>query len=82
MDDALRRSLILVVVGGDVAVAEMDALVVEADGRDHAVAVEPVRKPLAGELVAARTVAEQRAPEPRRHLAIDLVDPVVVFLGE
>src|SRR4029453_14506029 len=82
MDDALRLGLVTVVLAGDVAVAEMDAVVVEADLREHAIAVEPVGKPLAAELVAARAVAEQRAPEPRRYLAVDLLDPVVVFLVE
>src|SRR5204863_7491455 len=82
MDDALGLGLVAVGLGGDIAIAEMDAVVVEADGREHAVAVEPVGEPLAAELVAARAVAEQRAPERRRRPAVAFRDPVVLCLGE
>ena len=82
IDDVAGPRLVAIIVRRDVAVAVVDAAIVEADGRDHAVAVEPVGKPLAAEIVAARAVAVERAAQAGWHLAVDVVDPVVVFLGE
>src|SRR6266436_1650722 len=82
VDDVAGARLVAVILGRDVAVAVVDAAIVEVDRRDHAVAVEPVGKPLAAKVVAARAVAIQRAAQTWRHLALDLVDPVVVFLDE
>src|SRR5436853_563364 len=74
MHDAPGARLVAIVLGRDIAVAVADPVAVEADRLDHAVAVEPVRKPPAGKLVAARAVAEQRAAQGRRHLAVDLLE--------
>src|SRR6266850_2497593 len=82
MSDAAGAGLVAVVVGRDIAVAIVDAAVVEADRRDHAVTVEPVRKPLAAKLIATRAVAEQRAAQAGRHVAVDFVDPVAVLFVE
>ena len=82
MDDAAGARLVEIVFGPDVAIEIADAGVVEADRRDHSVAVEPVRKPVAAEVVAAGAVAEQRAAQRRRHAAVDLVDLVVEFIRQ
>jgi len=66
----------------DVAVAIMDADAVEPDRRDHAVAVEPMGKPVPVQVVAARAVAEERAAQGARDRAFDLVDGVVVLGGK
>ena len=82
IEEVASLGLVAVVRCGDVAVAEMDARLVEAQGGDHAVAVEPVGEPLPGQLVATRTVAIERAAQAARHLALYLGNAVAVLLLE
>ena len=82
MDDAAGLCFVAVIGGRDVAVAIVDAGIVEADPGDHAVAVEPVGEPLAAEIVAARAVAEERATQGRGHDAVYVLDAVVVLLRQ
>src|SRR6185369_12319247 len=82
VDDPAGPRFVEIVLGPDVAIEIMDAGVVEADRRDHSVAVEPVGKPVAAEIVSSGAVAEKGAAQRRRHSAVDLIDPIVEFTRE
>jgi hypothetical protein len=58
MQDAAGARFIDVIPSLDVAVEIVDAGIVETDRRDHSVAVEPVRKPVAAEIISPGAIAK------------------------